>query len=89
MAHRSEPRFLVLHGLRLKGFAEAAPVAEGAGLDAREAEDHLRALAARPAELLRTVERRGRRIGHISEHVVPSARGGVEPRRAGRPHPEG
>jgi DNA-binding MarR family transcriptional regulator len=43
--HRSEPRFLVLHGLRLKGFAEAAPVADGAGLDAAEAEDHLRALA--------------------------------------------
>jgi DNA-binding MarR family transcriptional regulator len=43
--HRSEPRFLVLHGLRLKGFAEAAPVAEAAGLDAAEVEDHLRALA--------------------------------------------
>jgi DNA-binding MarR family transcriptional regulator len=43
--HRSEPRFLVLHGLRLKGFAEAARVADGAGLDAAEAEDHLRALA--------------------------------------------
>jgi hypothetical protein len=45
VAHRSEPRFLVLHGLRLKGFAEAAPVAEGAGLDAGETEDHLHALA--------------------------------------------
>jgi DNA-binding MarR family transcriptional regulator len=45
VAHRSEPRFLVLHGLRLKGFAEAGPVAEGAGLDAGEAEDHLRSLA--------------------------------------------
>jgi hypothetical protein len=43
--HQSEPRFLVLHGLRLKGFAEAAPVADGAGLDAGEAEEHLRALA--------------------------------------------
>jgi hypothetical protein len=45
VAHQSEPRFLVLHGLRLKGFAEAAPVADGAGLDAGEAEEHLRALA--------------------------------------------
>ena len=45
MAHQSEPRFLVLHGLRLKGFAEAAPVADGAGLDPGEAEEHLRALA--------------------------------------------
>ena len=45
MASRSEPRFLVLHGLRLKGFAEAAPVAEGAGLDAAGAEDELRGLA--------------------------------------------
>jgi hypothetical protein len=32
MAHPSAPRLLVLHGLRLKGFAEAEPVAEGAGL---------------------------------------------------------
>jgi hypothetical protein len=45
VAHQSDPRFLVLHGLRLKGFAEAAPVADGAGLDAGEAEEHLRALA--------------------------------------------
>jgi hypothetical protein len=43
--HRSEPRFLVLHGLRLKGFAEAAPVADGAGLGADEAEEHLRTLS--------------------------------------------
>jgi DNA-binding MarR family transcriptional regulator len=45
MAHPSEPRFLVLHGLRLKGFAEAGPVAEGGGLDPAEAERHLRALS--------------------------------------------
>jgi DNA-binding MarR family transcriptional regulator len=45
VAHPSEPRFLVLHGLRLKGFAEAAPVADGAGLDPGAVEDHLRSLA--------------------------------------------
>lgn len=33
MAHASDPRFLVLHGLRLKGFAEAEPVAATTGLD--------------------------------------------------------
>ena len=46
MAHCSDPRFLVLHGLRLKGFAEAEPVASGAGLAVVEAEDHLHGLAA-------------------------------------------
>jgi hypothetical protein len=40
----SEPRFLVLHGLRLKGFAEAAALAHGAGLERAAAEDHLRSL---------------------------------------------
>jgi hypothetical protein len=45
MAHRSAPRFLVLHALRLKGFAEAAPVAESAGLDVARVDDDLRALA--------------------------------------------
>ncbi len=45
MAHRSEPRFLVLHGLRLKGFAEAGPVADGVGIDGAEAEAALQALA--------------------------------------------
>jgi hypothetical protein len=45
VAHRSEPRFLVLHGLRLKGFADSASLAERAGLDAGAAEEHLRALA--------------------------------------------
>ncbi len=45
MAHPSEPRLLVLHGLRLKGFAEAASVAEGAGLPEGEAEELLRSMA--------------------------------------------
>jgi hypothetical protein len=45
VATRSEPRFLVLHGLRLKGFAEAGPVADSSGLDAGEVEGHLQALA--------------------------------------------
>jgi hypothetical protein len=33
MPHRSDPRFLVLHGLRLKAVAGAATVAEAVGLD--------------------------------------------------------
>jgi hypothetical protein len=45
MASRSEPRLLVLHGLRVKGFAEAGPVAAGAGLDGAEVEAALQALA--------------------------------------------
>jgi hypothetical protein len=45
VAHRSEPRFLVLHGLRLKGFADAASLAERAGLDPGGTEDLLGALA--------------------------------------------
>ena len=46
MAHRSDPRLLVLHGLRLKGLAGAAAVAESVGLPAREVEPWLRRLAA-------------------------------------------
>jgi hypothetical protein len=68
VAHRSEPRFLVLHGLRLKGFAEAAPVAEGAGLDPAEAEDHLRALAGEGL-----VSRRDGRVSGWS--LTPDGRG--------------
>src|SRR5829696_543334 len=45
MAHRSEPRFLVLHGLRLKGFAATTTLANSAGLAPEVAEGHLRALA--------------------------------------------
>ena len=33
MAHRSDPRLRVLHSLRLKGFADAAGVAAGSGLE--------------------------------------------------------
>ena len=36
MAHESEPRFLVLHALKLKGFAEAEPIAACTGLDPAE-----------------------------------------------------
>ena len=36
MAYASDPRMLVLHGLRLKGFAEGAVVVEVTGLDATE-----------------------------------------------------
>jgi len=46
VATASEPRFLVLHGLRLKGFAEAEPVAAGAGLAAADVDGMLQALAA-------------------------------------------
>jgi hypothetical protein len=45
VATASEPRFLVLHGLRLKGFAEAGPVGAGAGLDVVEVDGVLQALA--------------------------------------------
>jgi hypothetical protein len=45
MGPSSPPRLLALHGLRLKGFAEAGTVAEGAGLTEAEVEAELRALA--------------------------------------------
>jgi hypothetical protein len=45
MAHRSDPRLLVLHGLRLKGLAGAAAVAEPVGLPAGEVEAWLERLA--------------------------------------------
>jgi hypothetical protein len=41
MAHRSEERFLVLHGLRLRGFGEPAPIATVVGLDEQTVADHL------------------------------------------------
>jgi hypothetical protein len=44
MAHESEPRFLVVHALKLKGFA-VAPTVEGmTGLDGAEVDRHLVAL---------------------------------------------
>ena len=46
MASRSDPRLLVLHGLRLKGQAGAAAVAESAGIATAEVEAWLERLAA-------------------------------------------
>ena len=45
MAHPSDPRLLVFHGLRLKGFAEPPVVAELFGLDVPSVEAHLAAAA--------------------------------------------
>ena len=45
MAHASEADFLVLHTVRLKGFAEADVLAAAAGLAESEAADHLQCLA--------------------------------------------
>ena len=41
MVHRSDPYFLVLHALKLKGFAENEVVAEVTGLAADEVDGHL------------------------------------------------
>ncbi len=46
MAPRSDPRLLVLHGLRLKGHAGAAALAESAGIATTEVESWLERLAA-------------------------------------------
>jgi hypothetical protein len=46
MAPRSDPRLLVLHGLRLKGQAGAAAVADSAGMATAEVESWLERLAA-------------------------------------------
>jgi DNA-binding MarR family transcriptional regulator len=46
MARRSDPRLLVLHGLRLKGQAGAAAIAESAGLATADVEAWLERLAA-------------------------------------------
>jgi hypothetical protein len=45
VTHPSDPRFLVLHGLRLKGFAEPPAVAAAVGLDPSTVESHLPGLA--------------------------------------------
>src|ERR1700731_1626036 len=50
MGHASDPGFLVLHGLRLKGFAEAWVLAGLTGLDQRDVGRRLDAAAA--AELV-------------------------------------
>ena len=44
VAHPSEPAFLVLHALRLKGFAESDVVAATTGLDEDDVAKHLTAL---------------------------------------------
>jgi DNA-binding MarR family transcriptional regulator len=59
VAQRSEPRFLALHGVRLKGFAEAAAVAAAVGLDEATVEEQLDKLQAE--ELV--VHRQGRLAG--------------------------
>jgi hypothetical protein len=46
MAHASEPRFLTMHGLRLKGFAEAPGIADAVGLAADVVEEQLAKLEA-------------------------------------------
>lgn len=46
MAHESDPRFLVVHALKLKGFAEADAVAGVTGLQAGDVCRHLEALGA-------------------------------------------
>ena len=45
MAHVSDPSFLVLHALRLKGFAEADVLAESAGLETDDVAAHLTTFA--------------------------------------------
>ena len=59
MGHRSDDRFLVLHGLRLKGFAEPDAVAAAVGLPASTVAEHLVALA----EAALVVRREGRLTG--------------------------
>ena len=53
MAHASEPEFLVLHTVRLKGFAEADAVASASGLTNDEVVTHLQSLGDRGLALRR------------------------------------
>ncbi|MHB1488433.1 MAG: MarR family transcriptional regulator [Acidimicrobiales bacterium] len=46
MTHTSDPRFLVLHGLRLKGFAEPEALAQCVLVKPPEVEEHLRIMEA-------------------------------------------
>lgn len=59
MAHVSDPAFLVLHGLKLKGFAEADAVAAVVGLPA----DHVREALASHVDAGRAMRREGRISG--------------------------
>ena len=45
MPHQSDPRFLVLHGSKLKGFAESSSIAAMIGLKPKVVEKHLADLA--------------------------------------------
>jgi hypothetical protein len=53
MSRPSEPRFLTLHGLRLRGFGEVASIAPVVGLDADIVEEHLAKLQAEELVLRR------------------------------------
>jgi hypothetical protein len=53
MAHPSAPGFLVLHGLRLKGFGEPPGIADAVGLDVAAVEEHLAKLQAQELVLRR------------------------------------
>jgi hypothetical protein len=61
MPPRSDPRLLVLHGLRLKGLAAAPAIAEPAGLPITDVEACLEGLAAEGL-----VEQRGRPVSRWS-----------------------
>jgi hypothetical protein len=53
MAHPSEERFLVLHGLRMRGFGEPGPIAAVVGLDEDVVADNLAKLQAEDLVLRR------------------------------------
>jgi len=89
VAHRSEPRFLVLHGLRLKGVASPEAVADAVGLPRAEVAALLDGLAAEGL-----VERReGRLAGWTLTPAGRSAHEGLLAREADsdsvRPRVEG
>ena len=65
MAYASDPQLLVLHGLRLKGFAEGAVVAEATGLDAADVDVQLSKLQGEQLVL--------RREGRIAGWVLTPA----------------
>ena len=53
MPHQSDPRFCVLHALRVKGFAKVEVLAELTALPADDVEQHLTALQAEELALFR------------------------------------